>query len=602
MMNMKLRTKLILLMGGMALLVLAGILGVSLVHLKHTTDSVQELGKTYSLRLLTKRAQYTVEMFRHIIESDYHRLAQAPLPDNCSPADMKAEDLPARIDAIAFAPAVPRGKETAEKHTVPSVVNGLIKSSDGTIRPMTPGEIAALDKVSRKVHSDPDHHKKHQHGESHFLMLAGDLWAHCSRGRCWFFLRFNKSAMEEYILNNTMTHFVLLDENGKQVLSTLGSGDSDDALPILTHPDMEKLSRTAMRAENKVFTLALNRWLCVAVKLDFPEFGLRNALLLRIYDVPTMVPEVVAGIDHSLNRFYIFHFLLLAVAGGLLMLALILFARRIAAPLTKAAEFADTLAGGDFPQPLPPEHSGVSETARLYVALNRMRDRLFATFEKLRRSHLREQHARQDAESASGQKTEFIYALADNLRELIRKVPADQTQLAAGLTQCENLLRDLAELDSDKEPVPEVIDVFAFFRSEIMPFTRNLDVRYASDIPELIRTDRELFHNLIARTLQAVVKHSSGRIRFTVDLDHAGTERLCISLEGSGSNRALLDYLQCRTGNWHISGTETAEDVILLNLAFRTARKLGGEFEVQYRDDGSYTIRISFFREDLAVD
>lgn len=45
MMNMKLRTKLILLMGGVALLVLAGILGVSLVHLKHTTDRVQELGK-----------------------------------------------------------------------------------------------------------------------------------------------------------------------------------------------------------------------------------------------------------------------------------------------------------------------------------------------------------------------------------------------------------------------------------------------------------------------------------------------------------------------------------------------------------------------------
>ena len=70
---MKLRTKLLLITGGLALLVLSGTLLISVFHMRYTADQIREAGKEHSRRVVTNNSRHSVVPGK-IISSSKHGL------------------------------------------------------------------------------------------------------------------------------------------------------------------------------------------------------------------------------------------------------------------------------------------------------------------------------------------------------------------------------------------------------------------------------------------------------------------------------------------------------------------------------------------------
>ncbi len=93
----------------------------------------------------------------------------------------------------------------------------------------------------------------------------------------------------------------------------------------------------------------------------------------------------------------------------------IYISRHIVKPLTRAVNFSDQLAGGEFPSKLQTK-SNSDEIIILTRTLNYLRDRLHNTIMKLEKSHKREKNARLGAEKASNLKSNFLSRLSPELR------------------------------------------------------------------------------------------------------------------------------------------------------------------------------------------
>ncbi len=576
-MMMRFQTKLILLMGGIALFVLLCILGMTLLHLKHTTDQVKELGKEYTVGVLQHRAEYTVHVFRGLIESDFHRLARIRLSADCPKA------LPERINAAAFAP-------TAKENNKTEFTCGIYRDGD-SVKYFTAEQ---LRKLNHRLLENEDGTDSAHNGDIHFIMLEGDIWIHTVRENGCFLLRFDREELQTQIYQNTLTHCILLDQQGRVLLAT---GKEDPAV-MLNIPEVQNLLKMADNDRNNVYTLELPRRFCAAVNLDFPDIGMRNITVFRMYDILTSAPDVTDRIDERLAEFYGFFLLLMGVSVAAMLVPIFLFARRVAKPVVRAVDFANTLADGAFPEPLPPDNSGIVETAMLHQSLNRMRVRLCSMIEKLQRSHAREQKERRYVESTSVQKTEFVLAIANSLSNIIDKI--EQKELASRLRHCEDLLQDLAELDTENAPHSARLDAFAFFRNEAAPFADRLEFHYGSNMPQFIFTDRDKLHDLFVRILVPVMEHAVCRLVMSLGQTQDG-DAVFFRLEGSGGNQALQNYLNHAAGGTAAHGLDTdmAEKIILLTLAKRSAHLLGGEMDIQCRDDGTYRIEVSFPQDTI---
>ncbi len=562
-MMMRFQTRLTLLMGSIALFVLLCVFGVTLLHLKYTTDEVRELGNKYAVDVLKHRGAYSVSVFRGLIEADFHRLARVKLPEN------ESEPFPERVDAIAFSAGTSGNSMQVTAGFKPG-------------KRFTPEELAELNK---KFAEAADHIHASHIGDTHFLILDGEIWAHTVRQDGWYLMRMDRTTLREHIYRNTLTHCILLDSAGRELLNTGAE---------LT-PELTQLVQISAANENRVYSHETPKQVCAVATLNFPDLGMRNITLIRFYDILTNAPDITERIDGSLAEFYAFFLLLIGFSALALLVPMILFARRIAAPVVKAAEFANTLAEGDFPEPLPQDRSGIVETANLYQSLNWMRMRLSTMIEKLQRSHRREQEERKHVENTSEQKTEFVLAIAHHLGGIVDNIGAEQRELAEKLRHCEDLLLELAELDAVNELQPEKLDTFAFFRNEAAPFADKLEFRYGSSMPQYINADREKMHDLFVRILAPVMHHAVHRLVMPLKTDG---ESLIFRLDGRGGNRALLDYLRHCEGH---ALDSAAEDVMLLTLAKQTARLLSGTFEIECRNDGTYQVEVSFLQEDLKV-
>jgi CheY-like chemotaxis protein/signal transduction histidine kinase len=89
--------------------------------------------------------------------------------------------------------------------------------------------------------------------------------------------------------------------------------------------------------------------------------------------------------------------------------------RNIIKPLTRAVDFSNQLANGNFPKKLQLQSTS-DEIITLTKALNYLCDRLHNTIMKLDKSHKREKDARLGAEKASNLKSNFLSRLSPELR------------------------------------------------------------------------------------------------------------------------------------------------------------------------------------------
>lgn len=601
---MKLQTKLILLMGGSALFIMLGVLGVAMVHLRHTTDEVKNLGRRYTLEFLQKRASHTIGIFRNAAESDFLRFARSPLPRNESAA----------FNPVANAFFVVRDDGTGFS---------AVKNPDGTVGKLDPDTVSSVRRawLARPVGTP----------ETSYLLMDGALWIGSEReqgtAHVLYCIRIDRKAFEDTVRKNTGADFMLFDTSGRTIFSTVPE-DGKSELSVASGKHLrDLLTRLGHTDKNEVIGMEMGRWYAAAAVLNFPEMGIYGVRLIRFYDIDAAVPPVEENVDRRIEEFVLFIYMLMLAAISLVIVPLALFAHRIARPIAGAAAFADSLSSGGFPAPLGADKTGVTETAHLITALNRMRDRLNAMLTKLNRGHARELNARRDAESANALKADFIGAIAHDIGKILdagmgfvslmkqdrRSGVKEKEELVAAVSEqfhrlrlTESLLRRLSGLDVEQELKPVCVETFPLIRGELEKIESirrdrhlELESQYASAMPKAICTDVEKIRTVLGLMLTAVLRCApvGSRVSFVTETD-TSNDRLKFRLEGEGANRAVLDYVLYRSGSQAAENLRAAAEVIQLTIALRAAHVIGGEFDVTCRDQ-SYAAVLSFSLGDL---
>lgn len=624
---MKLRTKLILITGGLALLVLAGILLISVFHMRHTADHIRDAGKEHSRRVVASNSQHTIEILRDLFGNEIQRfvLADFPEPDHTK---LTAKDFPVRTDVIIFSPRRKAGEHTHAAHPE----YGFMLGADGVVIPYPQEKIASFNETLQQVMAVlPDAHKEH-HG-TFFLTHDGDLWiaTHRDSGNkpcSWYFLRIDKAKLAEHIYLHTQTHIVLLDEQKNELISTkvpaeldlkknYADNDAPDRLPTIDDQYIaQTLDSLKNSPANELRTVESEQlWFCVVAKLDFPELGIRDLRVVRVFDVPVMSPEVTEQIDKKLTQFHASILFLSGIGLALIILPLIFFSSRISAPIERAASFANTLANGDFPAPMPADRSGVTETAKLITSLNFMRDKLTAMINKLNRKQQHEQRARLHAEQTQQQHADFIRIIAQSishnaensveLAAMIRNNDDIKTALTGQFDQLQDsgtLLRLLAEINTEPGLHPVSFELFPFIRDKVDSFKtackdRQIDLRrqYDADIPKYVKVDREQLNKILQLSGETIINSTTPNsfLLFSVENDRADS-RIIFGLSGCNTNSAIQAYLDGVPDDF-----SSAAAIIRFSVIRHYTELLGGEFDAEYPGNGSFRIRIAFPREEL---
>jgi len=240
--------------------------------------------------------------------------------------------------------------------------------------------------------------------------------------------------------------------------------------------------------------------------------------------------------------------------GGVLLgffitvLILIRVIRQVVLPVRIAAEFADKLANGEFPDRLSEERKANDEIQTLYTALNLLRDRQQNLNSKLKLSLSREADMRRGAESYSLLQLKIIARMLPEMRiplgsikgfsrilmlelesgkpdraEIGRLLEETGHRVGALSRQIDRLV-DIAELDRDRWERAEVVEFdTAEFMRELVAFNQiSLQERevmlvnhFSASAPERLVLDRELLHQLLLAIRRAYTEEMRCRTVMT---------------------------------------------------------------------------------------
>ena len=212
--------------------------------------------------------------------------------------------------------------------------------------------------------------------------------------------------------------------------------------------------------------------------------------------------------------------------------------RQIVKPLTRAVEFSNQLAKGEFPRKLQ-NKSTSDEIAILTKTLNYLRDRLHNTIMKLEKSHKREQSARQGAEKASNLKSNFLSRLSPELRTPLNAINGYLEIIRADLDKgcydkllrqrVENIARNTEVLNRQIANLLDIgklggedkyLNVSEFyigdFMRELLEYSvfclQEKDItlvnHLSSKVPEKINTDRDVLSLILGTLIRALARVS----------------------------------------------------------------------------------------------
>ncbi|WP_418391897.1 sensor histidine kinase [Victivallis lenta] len=310
--------------------------------------------------------------------------------------------------------------------------------------------------------------------------------------------------------------------------------------------------------------------------------------------------------------------------GGVLLgffitvLILIRVIRQVVLPVRIAAEFADKLANGEFPDRLSEERKANDEIQTLYTALNLLRDRQQNLNSKLKLSLSREADMRRGAESYSLLQLKIIARMLPEMRiplgsikgfsrilmlelesgkpdraEIGRLLEETGHRVGALSRQIDRLV-DIAELDRDRWERAEVVEFdTAEFMRELVAFNQiSLQERevmlvnhFSASAPERLVLDRELLHQLLIIMILAVGRAAAAGETLVVSCLH---EENKIIFEVRDSKHAPLreplaeQYRRFEESDGADGVAADALSVPILGLVFARdlAAKLGGVLRV----------------------
>ncbi len=640
---MKLQSKLFALIISIAGFILVLILGISFVATRRTVERIRNLGREQSSVVLSARAGDTAELIYSMAESDFLRVANVYLPDYRQTSAMSENDLrkwnfPDWIDRIAIAPY----KATAQQKELSLPILGVKRAvGDGESELFSKEELAALGTAMQECFPGfGNEEEKAKLSGFHtnptcFLVVGGEIWAATVRfdadgkDACCFFLRLTKHKLAGRFLQNTATHFVLLDSQGHELLNTSDFLSEFVRLPSVSSPEVSALLGRVKDANRAYAHDIGGRWFCVAMKIHFPEYGMTGMQLVRYFDIPTMSPVVAKRVNSSIAKLQFLLFCLLVSAVTAVLIATVLFAKRIASPIVAAADFADILSTGEFPEQLPPDRSGITEAERLNVSLNRMRDRLNSMITKLNRSRQRELNARCAAEDENRMRSDFSIVIARNISKLtdvcmgllsfvekaqsegkdVRpEIPAELRSRLVSLHVYDSLLTELIVQEPEMEQSQVKVNVINSMNRMIReagPWRqkRNLSFRtlFASDVPAAIYVNGPLFFKTLRQMVHAVldVVLPGTAVSFAVEVKE---NRLFFRIRGqlTDSFTRLLPFFE--NDSRKMLPENISSEIIRFVIAQKAAANCGAELQLAAQADGSYIASLFFDRDDVEAD
>ncbi len=643
---MKLQKKLILLMGSTALIVGALVLTIAFLHLNAT---LKQIG--------TSRQEYAEQMFleKNIVSTD----TAAKLLDRT--LELKFNHL------AAYRPLTRKNLEECRnylKDRMPKLHDSEVIVSQYTLNPQKQPvfhpdlrfsfqkkedliqsskfpELSKEENLIRFLSLDPGH------GRTTYLISGENLWFVYTmhnpetEGTFTFYaFRQTEAMLTKNLVPDRFSLYLLLSGNrilfrfseNPDHLRDFDSSTSDKQNAIL-------FAKTLSR--NKVSTYLNDgdnpKGACLfsGTLLSVPFFGGPELSLLKIAPLDQTIPPVSNFINIKIEQLF-FSILLIAFLGLLLFFVpLFYFARLIAAPISRAAAFANILANGEFP-PQAADDSGIDEINLLMKSLNHMRDRLSNMIAKLKRSHARELQARRDAENANHLKSDFLEGISSELRNpldtisristrLLREIrngnnssPAAVQELAVSLEgirvnneklrEVIETILDLAKLNASDytpdgaefDPGAMMHDLYRGAQKLAAGKSLELENHYTPDMPRVIYTDREFLFHILSLILSSLVKHAppSGKIVFGCS---GPGKTIVFWFKATGGNLLADQFLRFLQLQETAPLPKDADTHCILNLtiARSNAHLLGAEFEASGLETSEFHFKISFLKADI---
>lgn len=330
-------------------------------------------------------------------------------------------------------------------------------------------------------------------------------------------------------------------------------------------------------------------------------------------------------------------FLLPSAGLMLILIQLIYVSRNIVSPISKAAEFSNKLARGEFPPRIKNDGKNCDEVSELIKSLNFMRDRMQNSISKLKISHQREKTAREDVERANKLKNNFLTNVSPEFRNPLNSIKGctelllididkgrydDELQEKLHLInrnierlnrQIANFL-DLSRLDNSGKSLNIADFNTAEFMNELVEYNilhfqdRDLAIEnyFSPDVPKIIATDRDELFSILSTVIASMTRVSPEGT--TVSCGCEATDGLIIfwvssncqdDSKHSSLSKMFNEYLSCSAEQLP---TIAGSSVLNLLIASNRATNLGAQFNAGEADNGGSEFRIAFIAEDIEIE
>lgn len=306
---------------------------------------------------------------------------------------------------------------------------------------------------------------------------------------------------------------------------------------------------------------------------------------------------------------------------------------QIVKPLTRAVEFSNQLAKGEFPRKLQ-NKSTSDEIVILTKTLNYLRDRLHNTIMKLEKSHKREQNARQGAEKASNLKSNFLSRLSPELRTPLNAINGYLEVIRADLDKgCyDNLLKQRVEniarnTEILNRQVANLLDIgklggedkylnvsefnIGDFMRELLEYSvfclQEKDItlvnHLSSEAPEKINTDRDVLSLILSTLIRALARVSRPGEVISCGCDAIEDKMVFWVRDNRKAEpyEKLADSFERMVPDADFSKTATPA-VLNMMLASTKAASLGAELSAASHEEAACEFALTFNAWDIVND
>ena len=630
---MKLRTKLLLLMGLTAFLVVAGILLAALTYLTSTLQWIHEEATKYATTDMQIRARNNLFRFRDNLTNVSARAATFYTSARV-PADEHLVLLEKRFSHTNGMDAIVFGEYDLEKKEIFSNVRGLVQSHDGEkkrenafpkfyedvkeyLTLKTPQNVfhVTAENACWLTHIAPD-----KPGKGRFISIR-----FCDR-----YLNGISMQMESGVLIARDKELAYEDCSA---LSTAIPEDVRTQLPQLIAEtkrcDTEKVVWKTFKDES-----GTPRWLAgaIAVNLNGDNAG-ECIRLVKVYQYEQVMSSVTRMIREQLPALFFYVSLIMILGLLFLSVPMLYFSKQLTVPIVQASAFANKLASGELNVHHGAEESGIMEIDRLMNSLNRLRDHLNATIGKLRRSHGKEIEARVGAENTNLVKSDFLDALSQEYREPLNAlysfadllehrtrnsetIPSDEllAVLKAVNISMDTLsdmgitMQELAELDTPNaanlnrgriETYQMLHEINNTFTNEAKKQSVTVEIHYSTGIPPVICTDPVKLRRMLASMQRAVCRSAfkGATVTFACGVKDDQFQFTCTGK--NKDNPAPLEYTLYNSSQRPLREFEFPDAIIHFTAAGKLAQALGGSFDVNCPDDLGFQVVCSIPLSEL---